>query len=98
VPHFKATLLSVQLDGQAAGPIAFSPYCCELGQLSHEEHHLDITAFGNRVNAFGCIHNANHQMEWIGPNAWRTIDNEWSYEYQLKKMGILSDPILESCG
>jgi hypothetical protein len=95
VPNYKAALLSVELDKKRRGAIAFAPYGLELGRLSSGGHALDISVFGNRFNTFGCLHNANHQMEWIGPNAWRTVGREWSYDYQLKEMGILSSPILE---
>ena len=91
-PKFKAPLLSVALDSQAVGKIAFAPFQLELGTLSTGQHALDITAYGNRVNTFGCVHNANEKTYWFGPNAWRTLGDEWSYEYQLKPMGLLVAP------
>lgn len=91
---FRAPLLKVTVDGQEKGQITFSPYQIALGHLSEGQHHISITSFGNRVNAFGTVHNCNEQETWPGPNAWRTTDNAYSYEYQLKNMGILKAPVL----
>jgi hypothetical protein len=95
-PKFKSPLLSVALDGQAIGKIAFAPFQVELGVLADGPHALDITAYGNRINAFGCVHNADERWSWFGPNAWRTTGDDWSYEYQLKPMGLLAAPQLLS--
>lgn len=53
---------------------------------------LRITSFGNRVNTFGVIHNCDEMERWFGPNAWRTTGEQWSYEYCIKKTGILKAP------
>jgi hypothetical protein len=92
VPQFRNPLLSVSLDGEEKGKIAFAPYISELGRVKSGKHKLEITAFGNRVNTFGAVHNCNHTVEWFGPNAWRTAGNSWAYEYQLKPAGILIGP------
>jgi hypothetical protein len=94
-PHFKNPLLSLCLEGQDRGRIAFAPFRQELGQLSAGEHRLVITAFGHRANAFGCLHNIDPKLLWIGPDAWRSQGENWSYNYALKPMGILSSPLLE---
>ncbi len=94
VPDFKAPLLSVALDGKQAGKIAFAPYSLELGLLAAGSHTLDVTVYGNRVNAFGPVHNADRRWTWFGPNAWRTSGDQWAYEYQLKPSGILTAPQL----
>jgi hypothetical protein len=91
---FKAPLLSVDLDGKPAGKIAFAPFRLDLGKMSPGQHDLDITAFGNRVNAFGAVHNADERLTWHGPNAWRQERHNWSYEYQLRRTGILNAPIV----
>lgn len=91
-PKFKAPLLSVALNGRKVGAIAFAPFQLELGTVAQGAHTLDITVYGNRINAFGCLHNANEKTTWFGPNAWRTVGDEWAYEYQLKPMGLLVAP------
>ncbi|MCI6997690.1 MAG: hypothetical protein MR936_13140 [Eubacterium sp.] len=55
---------------------------------------LEFTVYRSRINTFGCLHNCNQKEEWIGPNAWRTTGVQWSYEYQIKPMGLLKAPVL----
>ena len=93
ISNFKSPLLSVDLDAKPAGKIAFAPFQLDLGKLDGP-HTLDITAYGNRVNAFGAIHNATKGLKWFGPPAWRSTGANWAYEYQLKPMGILTAPII----
>jgi hypothetical protein len=93
---FKNPLLTVSLDGQRLGPIAFAPFQIQLGRLAGR-HQLDITAYGNRVNAFGAVHNANEALTWYGPAAWRHTGAAWSYEYQLRRMGVLVAPTIKVC-
>lgn len=95
VPHFRAPLLAVDLDGRPVGKVAFAPFRVELGTLENGTHRLDITAYGNRINAFGPLHNADKDYCWFGPPAWRTFGRAWTYEYQLKPMGLLAAPALQ---
>jgi hypothetical protein len=90
--HFRTPLLSVALDGEEKGKIAFAPYKLKLGKVCEGEHNIDITAYGNRINAFGTLHNCDASTIWYGPNAWRTTGSSWSYEHQLKPMGVLVSP------
>ena len=92
VPRFVAPLLTVAVDDQRTGPIAFPPYQLDLGALTEGEHRLDITAFGSRINAFGQLHNCNPHEKWWGPWSYRSKDDAWSYEYQLKAQGLLVAP------
>ena len=56
---------------------------------------LDITLFGNRQNSFGHVHYADRSLEWIGPYAWRSEGDQWSYDYVLRKLGIICVPVVE---
>ena len=96
VPHFKGPLLAVMVDGKPAGKIAFAPFELDLSHLPAGNHKLDITVYGNRVNAFSALHCADKHLRWFGPGAWRLTDWAWSYEYQLRPMGILTAPILRT--
>lgn len=93
IPRYKSPLLSVDLDGKPAGKIAFAPFRIELGNLKGR-HRLDITAYGNRANAFGPVHHSNENLTWVGPGAWRSEGSAWADEYQLKRMGILLAPMI----
>jgi hypothetical protein len=92
VPQFKAPLLSVSVDGRPAGRIAFAPFEADLGVLAQGQHQVDVTAYGNRGNAFGIVHHADQTLSWCGPNAWRSTGKDWTYEYRLRPMGILATP------
>lgn len=91
-PNFRCPVIKVSLDGVDKGNIALSPYQLNLGKVNKGEHKIQVTVYGNRINTFGTIHNCNNTEHWIGPNAWRTTGTSWSYEYQLKKTGILVSP------
>ncbi|MCL2603719.1 MAG: hypothetical protein FWD90_04495 [Defluviitaleaceae bacterium] len=91
-PHFRNPLLSVDVNGTRAGVIAYAPYTVDLDILPPGRNDMDITAYGNRVNTFGALHNANKAETWFGPDAWRTTGNAWSYEYRVKPTGILVSP------
>lgn len=93
-PQFRNPLLSVSIDNKEVGKIAFAPYKLDLGLVDKGDHTIDITAFGNRINTFGTVHNCNKSELWAGPSAWRTSGNNWAYEYQLKLMGLLIRPTL----
>lgn len=92
--YFRAPLLKVSVDDGEWKQIAYAPYEVSLGKLSAGVHKLEIICYGNRFNAFGTIHCCDETIEWIGPNAWRTEGERYSYEYQLKKTGILKTPVI----
>lgn len=94
ITKFRAPLLRVSVDGRDAGQVFLSPYRVSLGHLETGTHRIVITAFGSRVNAFGPVHNCDGTFTWFGPNAWRTQGAQFSYEYQLKRIGILAAPKL----
>ncbi|MCL2202803.1 MAG: hypothetical protein FWB88_02545 [Defluviitaleaceae bacterium] len=90
--HFANPLLSVDVNGQRADVIAYAPYVLALGDLAPGSHDICLTAYGNRVNTFGTLHNANVTEKWFGPDAWRTTGAKWSDEYRVKATGILVSP------
>ena len=91
-PLFRNPIITATLDNKETRKICIAPYRADFGKVSAGKHTLEITAFGNRVNTFGTLHNCNKATTWFGPNAWRTSGNSWSYEYQLKPTGILKAP------
>ncbi len=94
IPQFRNPVLSVALDDDRKGTIAFAPYKLDLGDVEAGPHTIHITAYGNRVNTFGAVHNCDRSVRWFGPDAWRSTGNRWSYQYQLQPMGILISPRL----
>jgi len=94
VSKFRCPLLKVTVDGQDCGSIICAPYTVDLGVLAAGEHKVSICSFGNRVNAFGQVHNCDEMLKWYGPNSWRSTGKAYSREYQLRRMGILKAPEL----
>lgn len=94
VSKFRAPLLEVYVDGKSAGEILFAPYTLELNIVTQGTHRIDIKSYGNRINTFGTVHNCDEKEVYFDPNAWRTVNDVWSYEYQLKDTGIVKAPVL----
>jgi hypothetical protein len=94
IPHYRGGILRVAVDGEDRGHICIQPYALALGKLSAGKHRIDVTLFGNRFNSFGHLHNANLAERWIGPDAWRSVGQSWTYEYRLRPLGLLSAPNL----
>lgn len=96
VPHYSGALAEVFIDGKPCGEIIYPPYKLKLENVSAGVHNVDIKLYTNRRNSFGCVHLADTKRDWIGPNAWREEDCEWSYEYILRNIGVLSTPVVYS--
>ncbi len=92
---YRGSLISVQVDGVKKGRIVLPPYKLLVDSLKAGKHKVTLTLYGNRNNSFAPLHNANSGNTWIGPDAWRTEGVEWSYEYNLKPLGILKSPIIK---
>ena len=90
--YFRTPVLKVKLAGKDVGYIAYAPYTISLGNLPEGWHDIEICSYGNRVNTFGALHNCDEKIRWMGPNAWRTVDYDWSYEYVIMPTGILKAP------
>ncbi len=92
VPQYRGGLVKVLIDGEDKGNIVYSPNNLLVKDLENCKHNVDIKLFTNRFNSFGAVHLTDSQMSWHGPNAWREPNEKWSYEYNLKKVGILTTP------
>jgi len=95
IPHYAGAGIRVNVDGEEKGYIVYPPYRLEIADVAAGEHMLNLTLLGNRQNCFGPLHLADAMEEWIGPNAWRSLESKWTESYRLEKLGILSAPILE---
>lgn len=90
IPHFRAPVLELFVDGEEKCLVAYAPHKGSLGSLKAGLHKVEIELYGNRFNGFGTLHNANDEYKWYGPDSYRTKKSEWSDAYQLRKNGILS--------
>ncbi|WP_214628271.1 hypothetical protein [Paenibacillus agaridevorans] len=94
VTKFRAPLLEVHVDGKPIGEILFSPYVVQFDIDEPGVHRIEIKAYGSRINTFGTVHNCDEREVYFDPNAWRTVEDGWAYEYQLKDTGIGKAPVL----
>ncbi len=94
--HYRGTFITVLVDGVEQGDILFAPYELKL-PLKKGMHKITFRLYGNRHNTFGALHNANSATYYYGPDAWRTQDDAWSYEYQIRDFGILKSPVFTFC-
>lgn len=100
IPFFKGALVDGLKNGDVIGSAAFPPYAIELPDFGAGDE-LTLRVYGNRVNAFGQVHNTDDvNKNWVrfGPLGYRSEGKDWAYEYQLKPMGILTAPICFSTG
>jgi len=92
VPHYTAAVNTVEVDGEKRAVIAYPPYVADLGKLSAGKHTVSVTSYISRRNCFGDVHNADETFFWQGPSAWVTSGSEWTYEYRLRRTGVLTTP------
>lgn len=90
IPHMASPVAAVRADGAEAGKIAWAPRRVKLPYLKAGEHLIEVTAFGSRFNGFGTLHNANPDYKWYGPDAFRTVGDEWTDNYLLRPSYLLS--------
>ena len=89
-PKYRATLLRVNVDGQSK-IVALSPHSAEF-DIPAGKHNVEIVAYIPRTNGFAPLHDANEKSEKSGSSRHRTKGDEWSYEYNLAREGILISP------
>ena len=92
---YRGALIGATLDGKEIGKIVYPPYCVCEKDVENGAHLLELTLFAHRYNTFGPIHLVNEKESWHGPGAWRSTGVNWSYEYVLRKTGILKAPVIE---
>lgn len=93
VPHYRGGLLEVLLDGKPAGEIVYSPYELYI-PAAPGDHEVAVRLYGTRQNGFAQLHHTQGIYFYQSPNSWRSDGDLWTYEYQLKKAGILRSPEL----
>lgn len=95
VTRFRSPLTEVSLNGTEKRKIFKSPYRAEFPGVKKGSYELAFKVYGNRKNTFGQLHNCSNTQTWCGPDAWRTLGENWAYEYQLTQTGILVSPHAE---
>ena len=91
VPQFSGAGVEVSTDSEVKF-LYRSPYMVDINLQKNQA--LDLTVLGHRYNCFGPIHCSDPNLEWKGPNSYRTTGPQFSPEYKLRPMGLLSAPIV----
>lgn len=94
IAKYKGALTKVIFDGRDMGNIIFAPYELYIEGVSPGEHMIEFVLYGNRHNTFGGLHNCGRSI-YYGQGYWYAVDDSWSYEYNLKKYGILKSPVIK---
>ena len=93
-PHYVGALIRVKFDGKDIGRITFAPYKLKIPNVAAGEHKLTFTLFGSRINSFGTLHRCDNTT-YLGPTSWYREGNQFAYEYQVARMGIMKSPVIE---
>lgn len=90
--YYRGALISVKLDGAEAGKIVTAPYNLNAVGVKKGHHVAEFILYGNRYNCFAALHNTNTNTDQTHPSLWFSRDDAFSYNYQLKPMGIITSP------
>ena len=89
---YRGAMISVKVDGEEKGDIIYPPYNLSINGQADGEHSIEMTLYTHRYNTFGPLHLVNEKEPWHGPGAWRSSNENWCYEYVLRRVGILAAP------
>lgn len=85
----------IYVDGEDLGHIAFAPFRTKEFKLKPGKHTLKVKYFGTRVNTFGFLHNTNEEFFFHVPQIFYTQGEEFTYNYMMKRQGVLKAPVIE---
>lgn len=94
LPHYRAAVYEISLDGGKKITGAYAPYSTRFSGVKPGKHRVEITLYISRHNAFGNIHNADEKLSYPGPGTWRSSGDSWTYQYRLLPEGLLSAPVI----
>lgn len=92
---YRGAVITVYVDGEERGDILYPPYMLTVDGLEDGEHEITLMLYIHRYNSFGPVHLLDEKASWHGPGAWRSSREGWTYEYVLRRTGILSAPFIE---
>lgn len=90
IPHFRAPVLDLYLDGEEKSLVAYAPHKGSLGSVKKGLHKVRIELYGNRFNGFGTLHIQMMNLSGMDMTHTVTKGSQWSDTYQLRKNGVLS--------
>ncbi|MDE5588104.1 MAG: hypothetical protein K2J60_03040, partial [Acetatifactor sp.] len=94
IPYYAGAAVKISVDGEPGKMAALLPCQCELKNMKKGSHRIAVTCLGHRYNGFGQLHMIGDDLVWLGPDSWRTENESWTEEYQVRPMGVLSEPVV----
>ncbi|MBP5225066.1 MAG: hypothetical protein J6Z38_05735, partial [Lachnospiraceae bacterium] len=91
---YRGVLQTVSLDGGPEQPLFLPPYMTAFTDVPAGLHELKLKLFGHRRNAFGQVHLSDENERWLGPDSWRSVNDCWTYDYELVRTGVLNAPVV----
>lgn len=95
VPQYRGTLVEAFVDGSPVGEVVYPPYKLSLGSLAKGEHTVTLRLYVPRTNGFAPVHMADDEHPYQSPQTWRTVGENFCYEYRLRTEGVLVKPTVE---
>lgn len=92
---YRGILQTICLDDGPEVSITFPPYKAEFDSVSAGEHIVHLTLYGHRRNSFGPVHLANLAERYIGPGAWRSENEKWTYDYMICEESVATPVIVQ---
>ena len=91
---YRGVLQTVSLDDSPEKAIFLPPYQTTFKDVPAGQHELKLKVCGHRRNAFGQVHLSDEKETWLGPDSWRSVNDCWTYDYELVRFGVLNAPII----
>ena len=95
IPQYRGSTMEVLLDGEVVGDVVYPPYKLSLGKVSKGAHEVTLRLYVPRTNGFGPVHMADECYMYPGPRSWRTLGEEFGYEYHFHTEGVTMKPWIE---
>lgn len=94
IPYYAGAAVKLSVDGEPWKMAALLPCQCILRNIMKGCHRIAAACLGHRYNGFGQLHMIGDDLVWMGPDSWRTENESWTEEYQVRPMGVLSEPVV----
>ena len=91
---YRGVLQTVRLDDGPETPLFLPPYRTAFENVSSGSHEIRLKLYGHRRNAFGQVHLSDECERWLGPDSWRSVNDCWTYDYELVRFGVLNAPVV----
>ncbi|HHV10987.1 MAG TPA: hypothetical protein GXX75_11985 [Clostridiales bacterium] len=94
IPKYRGSCVGIEIDGvKQSQCIIQAPFEFLFTNLTNGKHEIVLILYGNRFNTLSHLHDACKEDDCRSfPLLWRTEGENWTYEYQIRPMGIIEKP------